>query len=126
MQEGRRGGGLGSADALQRLNYLTWFYAYLDSAQIGCAMLGMTPSYQTTKTAVFRRFQASAAEQGARRPWLLSDAESFGFHGLSLDPWLLWLSLPLLLALDGGCFSVLLWLLSVVVIGLGLLGSHWL
>ena len=25
-----------------RLNYLTWFYAYLDSAQIGCTMLGMT------------------------------------------------------------------------------------
>lgn len=36
MQEGGRGGGLGSADALRRLNYLTWFYAYLDSAQIGC------------------------------------------------------------------------------------------
>jgi hypothetical protein len=30
------------------------------------------------------------------------------------------------LGFDGGCFSVLLWLLSVVVIGLGLLGCHWL
>lgn len=57
------------------------------------------PSYQTTKTAVFRRFQASAAEQGARRAWLLSDAKSFGFHGFSLGSWLLWLSLPVLLAL---------------------------
>ncbi|MFQ8700429.1 MAG: hypothetical protein ACLR9V_10440, partial [Bifidobacterium catenulatum] len=56
-------------------------------------------SYRTTKTAVFRRFQASAAEQGARRAWFLSDAESFGFHGFSLGPWLLWLSLPVLLAL---------------------------
>ena len=30
------------------------------------------------------------------------------------------------LGLDGGCFSVLLWLLSVAFVALGLLGSHWL
>ena len=48
---------------------------------------------------VVGRFQASAAKPGARRPWFLSDAKSFGFHGFSLGSWLLWLSLPVLLAL---------------------------
>lgn len=48
--------------------------------------------------------RASAAEQGARRAWLISDTKSFGFHGFSLDPWLL----------------------SVALVALGLLGSHWL
>ncbi|WP_368212393.1 hypothetical protein, partial [Bifidobacterium pseudocatenulatum] len=39
----------------------------------------------THKTAVLRRFQASAAEQGARRPWFLFHVYSFWFSALIVD-----------------------------------------
>ena len=50
--------------------------------------------------------RASAAKQGARRAWLISDAKSFGFHGFRwIHGFCLWLSLPwdclVLIGFDG-------------------------
>lgn len=62
---------------------------------------------QKTKTIYMKKKpRASAAKQGARRAWLISDAKSFGFHGFRwIHGFCLWLSLPwdclVLIGFDG-------------------------